>query len=99
MYPSDYSYAAGNSCLSTPVYDYRGSDCANNNYLLPTYYELTQTPYSDNSESISIISFGSMYYPSFYIELPEPARPVLYLTSKTPITGGNGTKTSPFTLT
>lgn len=102
MYASDYGYAAGSSCSSTPLYD-EYTNCKNNNYLLPTndeYYSITQTPYSDQQSAIAVISnwSGSVLYPSGYISFPEPTYPVLYLTSRTQITGGSGTQSSPFTL-
>ena len=48
MYPSDYGYAAGSSCLSTALYKY-DSSCKNSDYLFSRVFEWLQAPYASSS--------------------------------------------------
>ena len=97
MYPSDYGYAAGNSCLSTTLSDYYNS-CRNNDYLavyLSNHW--LQTPRSDNSNfSFQVNTTGSVT--SSYAKSYGDTYPTLYLISETQITGGTGTESDPYTL-
>ena len=98
MYPSDYGYAAGSSCLSTELYYYDGG-CKNSDYLSIGVIEWLQAPIASYSSiATSLYSSGFVYD---YINVRDNSlavRPVLYLTSTTQITGGNGSQSNPFTL-
>ena len=97
MYPSDYGYAAGSSCLSTTLYDY-DSNCKNSDYLSIGVNEWLQAPtasYSSNAArlySAGYVNTGNNVTHSFEV------RPVLYLTSETQITGGDGSSSNLFQI-
>ena len=104
MYPSDFGYAAGNSCVTgTDPYNYDGG-CKNKDWLWMT----TSSDYSNNVEwlmspgsgdSGDIFYVGSSGYVSRYnVNFDGSARPVFYLTSSTSITDGTGTSTAPYIL-
>ena len=99
MYPSDYGYAAGESCLSTALYSYRSS-CRNTDYLFSGDYEWLQAPYaSSSSPAFYLLSNGYVYadgrtvYSVYY-----DVRPVLYLNTNVQITDGIGSQSNPFKL-
>ena len=98
MYPSDYGYAAGSSCLSTALYQY-DSSCKNSDYLFSGKTEWLQAPYASGSSGATFLGSAGFvsYYHSVYNYSPA-VRPVLYLTSQTKITGGEGTSSNPYTL-
>ncbi len=100
MYASDYGYAASKECTSN-LYNYSGSvSCKTTNNWL------------DKSEDTWLLpqSSGSSYYafcvlPSGYVNWSNIAsgpmyavRPVLYLSSKVKISGGEGTSQKPYML-
>ena len=98
MYPTDYGYAAGNSCVNgTLLYDYyRG--CKNEDWLnISNIEQWLMSPYSGSSYYVFLVngagqfSFGDSYY-------ARAVRPVFYLTSSTTITGGEGTSVAPYIL-
>ena len=97
MYPSDYGYAAGSSCLSTTLYDY-DSNCKNSDYLSIGVNEWLQAPsasysfYAANLRSTGYVGTRDLVTRSFEV------RPVLYLTSETQITGGDGSQGNAFKL-
>ena len=98
MYPSDYGYAAGNSCVNgTILYEYsRG--CKNNDWLyISNTYQWLMSPRSDGSDSVHEVSRvglvdGRYSYPVLAV------RPVFFLNSSTSITDGEGTSTNPYIL-
>ena len=97
MYPSDYGYAAGSSCLTTTLYRYYYS-CKNSDYLFSGVTEWLQAP------SASVNNYATGLYSTGYVSKNSPVaysnavRPVLYLTSETQITGGDGSSSNPFEL-
>ena len=107
MYPSDYGYAtSGGSgvdremCLNTALshwYDY--ADCKNNDWLSDrANSQWTLTPHSsDWGGAIYMDTSGHISYYSVNIA-GYAALPTLYLNSNVKISGGDGTKESPFTL-
>ncbi len=97
MYPSDYGYAAGSSCLSTALYSYRDS-CKNSDYLSIGVNEWLQAPNASNSHDAANLNGSGFVYADDYVTLYFAVRPVLYLTSETQITGGDGSSTNPFEL-
>ena len=99
MYPSDYGYAAGNSCVNgTRLYNYDGG-CMNKDWL---YIANTAQWLMSTSSASSIGAFivrssgdGSVLHIS---SDTTSARPVFYLTSSASITDGEGTETNPYIL-
>ncbi len=99
MYPSDYGYAAGSSCLSTALYSYNGS-CKDSNYLFSKKNEWLQTPLSDGDNRATVIfNTGMLQNPIPSVSYSGYAvRPVLYLSSDVQITGGDGSQSNPYTI-
>ena len=96
MYPSDYGYAAGSSCLSTALYDY-SNGCYNSDYLYSGLNEWLQAPIAYNSDcAANLFRSGFVYINTLTISGLVP--PVLYLNSNVQITGGDGTSSNPFHL-
>ena len=100
MYPSDYGYAAGSSCLSTTLYGY--GSCKNSDYLFSGVTEWLQTPNASfryyANVIISSLSSGFVDGRGPAVTYSNIVRPVLYLTSETQITGGDGSQSNPFQL-
>ena len=98
MYPSDYGYAAGSSCLSTALLDYDGS-CKNSDYLFSGVHEWLQAPSASYSSIAAILSSDGHVHTTYGVDdYPYAVRPVLYLTSETQITGGDGSQGNAFIL-
>lgn len=99
MYPSDYGYAAGSSCLSTALYDYGSSNCYNSDYLSMSKTEWLQAPYARYSSNATYL-YSSGHVPGYssVYNSYNAVRPVLYLTPQTKVTGGEGTSSNPYTL-
>ena len=99
MYPSDYGYAAGEDCLSTALYSY-SSSCKNTDYLFSGLAEWLQAPTaSDSNYAARLHSTGYVHGNGSRVRtIASGVRPVLYLTSQTQITGGEGTIEEPFEL-
>ena len=98
MYPSDYGYAAGSSCLSTALYDYNDS-CKNTDYLHKGVNQWLQAHYVSHSLIAALLN-RTGYVDGFYNYVTDSYAvfPVLYLESQTMITGGKGNSYSPFIL-
>ena len=105
MYPSDYGYAAGNSCVTgTDPYSYNGG-CKNKDWLWMTTdsdytngYEWLMSPLSGHSGRVfHVVSTGFVgnYGDS---NLTYATRPVFYLNSSASISEGEGTSTDPYIL-
>ena len=105
MYPSDYGYAAGNSCVTgTDPYNYAGG-CKNKDWLWMTTssdytngVEWLMSPYS--SYSYSVFGVGSSGFVDYvYNSINAFAmRPVFFLNSSASITDGEGTSAAPYIL-
>ena len=104
MYPSDYGYAAGNSCVTgTDHYNYEGG-CNNKDWLWMTTSsdyangaEWLMSPRSDLSGfAFFVVSSGSVG--DDRVDGVYSARPVFYLKSSISITDGTGTSTDPYIL-
>ena len=103
MYPSDFGYAAGNTCVTgTDLYNYDGG-CKNKDWLWMT----TSSDYTNNGEWL--MSPGSAYSGGVFIvrssgyvnghnNLVLSARPVFYLNSSASISDGEGTLNNPYIL-
>ena len=96
MYPSDYGYAAGNSCVTeTDLYSYdRG--CTNKDWL---YISNTNQWLMSPSSGIACVVFKSSDY--VYLERSNnvySVRPTFYLKADTNIKSGDGTSSNPYIL-
>ena len=98
MYPSDYGYAAGESCLSTALYSY-SSSCKNTDYLFIRKGEWLQAPFSSNNNGTNYLyTTGEVGYHVNVSLNSKAVRPVLYLNSNVQITDGIGSQSNPFKL-
>ena len=98
MYPSDFGYAAGNTCVTgTDPYNYDGgcyqkdwlNDTSNNQWLM--------SPNSGNSSrAFRVGSSGFVNYGN--VGNAHSARPVFYLNSSASISEGEGTSAAPYIL-
>ena len=98
MYPSDYGYAAGNSCVNgTKLVDYNGG-CKNNDWLyISNTYQWLMSPSPSYSNVVwGVYSVGQVT--SYYSSTATAVRPVFFLNSSTSITDGEGTETNPYIL-
>ena len=98
MYPSDYGYAAGNSCATgTNLYDYSGS-CDSKDWLyVSNTIQWLMSPNTGGSDLVLFVhnrggqvdviidGYGNL-----------AARPVFYLNSSASITDGTGTSSDPY---
>ena len=97
MYPSDYGYAAGSSCLSTALRRY-SSSCKNSDYLFSGVSEWLQAPYASASNTAAYLGSTGYVHTDSSVTYFYAIRPVLYLTSETQITGGDGSQGNAFQL-
>ena len=104
MYPSDYGYAAGNTCVNgTILNDYEGG-CMNKDWL----WMATSNNYSGGGEWLmspnsgysgyAFVVSSSGYVGDRGVGGADSARPVFYLTFSASITDGEGTSASPYIL-
>ena len=99
MYPSDYGYAAGNTCVNgTKLYDYEGG-CMNKDWLyISNTYQWLMSPNSGNS-NYAFLVYSSGYVHYYYDVINAySARPVFYLSSSASISEGEGTSAAPYIL-
>lgn len=103
IYPSDYGYAAGEACKSFSLTDFGRNGCYNIDYIYNEDTEWTQTPNAINKDYIivragySAMSGASGVISNMYFG-SSGVRPTLYLKVNIQITGGNGSKSNPFTI-
>ena len=106
MYPSDYGYATSGgsttdraSCLAKELYNWDSvSDCYNNDWLYSGTDQWILTPYSVRPDYVfPVTSYGRVSY-SYVGNTNYAVAPALYLSSNVRISGGDGSKTNPFTL-
>ena len=98
MYPSDYGYAAGNSCVSgTKLYEYNRG-CMNNDWLFSNTDQWLMSPNSGDSVNVfDVYLYGYVNYGGYIGGNGiHSVRPVFYLTSSTSIVSGTGTLTDPY---
>ncbi len=101
MYPSDYGYAAGNTCVTgTKLYDYEGG-CMNKDWLyISNTTQWLMSPLSLYSNTVFVVGSsgfvvcGYNRYSSFVLS----ARPVFFLNSSASISDGEGSSTNPYIL-
>ena len=106
MYPSDYGYATSGgsstdreTCLNTELINWDDyDDCYTNDWLYDSSNsQWTITPYSSHSYNVFYLrSSGALNRKVAYFS--NAVFPALYLSSNVKISGGEGTESSPFTL-
>ena len=98
MYPSDYGYAAGNSCVTGTMLDEYSSSCRNKAWLyIPNTEQWLMSPYSVNSYDVFIVSlYGIVGLNGSGVD--SSVSPVFYLTSSASISEGEGSSTNPYIL-
>ena len=106
MYPSDFGYAAGNTCVTgTDPYNYDGG-CKNKDWLWMTTSsdysnsaEWLMSPDSGNSRgAFYVYSSGCVYCDYGRVIFAYSVRPVFYLNSSASISEGEGTSAAPYIL-
>ena len=104
MYPSDYGYAAGNSCVTgTDPYKYN-KECRNKDWLFMTIMlsnytnEWLMSPSSDYYNDAFTVTLTGSVSNDYGVCHTGLVYPVFYLTSSTSITDGTGTSTDPYIL-
>ena len=99
MYPSDYGYAAGNTCvIGTKLYDYDGG-CMNKDWLyISNTYQWLMPPYSGNSNRAFRVDSSGFINGTINVNGVYSVRPVFFLISSTLITGGTGTESDPYII-
>ncbi len=99
MYPSDYGYAAGSSCLSTALYNYDAS-CKNSDYLyfFSGVAEWLQAPDASGSSGVAVLYGTGEVVIAGSVSFSFAVSPVLYLNSNVQITGGDGSQGNAFQL-
>ena len=105
MYPSDFGYAAGNSCVTgTDPYNYDGG-CKNKDWLWMTTssdynngYEWLMSPNSGDSGFAFGVDLSGCVFGNYGVRYAHPARPVFYLSSSASISEGEGTLNNPYIL-
>ena len=97
MYPSDYGYAAGNTCVTGKEPNNYDRGCKNKDWLYTNTYQWLMSPDSGYYDyAFNVHSDG--YVGRYGVYNANSMRPVFYLTSSTTITGGEGTSASPYIL-
>ena len=98
MYPSDYGYAAGNTCVTGTKLIYYDRECMNKDWL---YYssnsQWLMSPDSvDSYRELVVRYFGQVDRPSSDDTIA--VSPVFYLNSSASISEGEGSSTNPYIL-
>ena len=97
MYPSDFGYAAGNSCVTgTTLYNYYGG-CYQKDWLHNSGAQWLMSPNSDNSTNsfrVGSTGFDGSYRSDVYYS--NLVYPVFYLNKDVVITSGTGTSSDPY---
>ena len=98
MYPTDYGYAAGNSCSTgTNLFDY-DSSCKSKDWLYnSSKWHWLMSPGSGTSYLVWLVDYaGGVYSSANDSTYSGLVSPVFYLTSDVSITGGTGTSSDPY---
>ncbi len=107
MYPSDYGYAAGNTCVTeTPLYKYGSTDgCKNKDWLWMTNssnytnsYEWLISPDSGGSYYVFFVNSSGYVSHNISTDVAGSVRPVFYLSSSASIIDAKGTSQDPYIL-
>ena len=100
IYPSDYGYAAGNTCVNGTKLYYYNRECTNKDWLYISYTDQwLMSPRSDNSYSVIYVDgVGGGGLSGHIINNALAVSPVFYLTSSASISDGEGTSDAPYIL-
>ena len=101
MYPSDYGYASGNTCIMNIKLNNYDGECKNKDWL----WMNNSSNYSNGFEWL-ISSLGEVVFTAlssgsvktFYVKKGASVRPTFYLTSTTSIISGTGTMDDPYII-
>ena len=99
MYPSDYGYAAGNTCVNgTKLFNYEGG-CMNKDWLyISNTFQWLMSPGSGYSGYAFYVDLSGHVRNLVNVNIAYSTRPVFYLNSSASITGGEGTSAAPYIL-
>ena len=99
MYPSDYGYAVGNTCVNgTRLYDYDGG-CKNKDWLyISNTFQWLMSPDSSNSYGLFLVGYDGPVNYSSYSNNVFSVSPVFFLDSSASISDGEGTSAAPYIL-
>ena len=100
MYPTDYGYAAGNSCATgTILYDYNVS-CKSKDWLYNSKSQWLMSPFSAIFSYVvfRVDTAGHFSHYSSHGDGGFEVRPTFYLTSNTLITNGDGSIDNPYLI-
>ena len=102
MYPSDYGYAAGNSCVNgTILYNYN-KGCMNKDWLyISNTHQWLMFPGSGDYKRVFLVEdYGPVggYYGGDSLWDAHAVSPVFYLKSSVSISSGDGTSAAPYIL-
>ena len=100
MYPSDYGYAAGNTCVTgTKLYDYKGG-CMNKDWLyISNTVQWLMSPHSGYYDVAFPVYSSGFVSNGYDVRNPFSTRPVFYLNSSASITNGDGSLNNPYLIT
>ena len=101
MYPSDYGYASGNTCIMNIKLNNYDGECKNKDWL----WMNNSSNYSNGFEWL-ISSLGEVVFTAlssgsvktFYVKKGASVRPTFYLTSTTTIISGTGSIDDPYII-
>ena len=101
MYPSDYGYASGNTCIMNIKLNNYDGECKNKDWL----WMNNSSNYSNGFEWL-ISSLGEVVFTAlssgsvetFYVKKGASVRPTFYLTSTTSIISGTGSIDDPYLI-
>ena len=97
MYPSDYGYVSGASCVKNKyIYEYYNNDCNNKNWFIGSINGYVMVTYNGigNGERIELRFINGDI--RLYDLGSAPVHPVFYLKSDITLIGGTGTETDPY---
>ena len=108
MYASDYGYATSGGtsisreeCLNKEIFNWYGTGCYNNDWLYKSSSGEWLLNISDSSSGLAYAIFKKEYggyIQSNSISESYDVTPSLYLSPEVSITGGDGSRTNPYTL-
>ena len=99
MYPSDYGYAAGNTCVNgTKLFNYEGG-CMNKDWLyISNTYQWLMSPGSGYSGYAFYVDLSGHVRNRVNVNIAHSVRPVFFLNSSASISEGEGTSAAPYIL-
>ena len=100
MYPSDYGYAAGDTCVTgTTLFNYKGG-CMNKDWLyISNTYQWLMSSNSDHSNIVFLVYNAGQVNLNYLSTAALAVSPVFYLNSSVSITNGDGSLNNPYLIT